>query len=84
MAVGGRPKETTPETELGEFIDDDWGGRTTPLKSRMRGKTNSTSVPRKSYMLWPLRSTLTPTGTPGRIHPPTAFLPFTIWIPSMA
>ena len=84
MAFGGRPKETTPETALGEFIDADCGGRTTPLNSRMRGKTNSTRVLRNSYMLGPLRSTLTPTGMPGRIHPPTAFLPLTSWMPSTA
>jgi len=81
MASGGRPKETTPETALGEFEEADAGGMTIPGKSRRRGRTNSTSVPRKSYILGPLRSTLTPRGMPGLTQPPMDLTPFTIWTP---
>lgn len=83
IATGGKPKETTPETPEGDCMFEEAGGITTPWNSRMRGRTNSTNVPMKSYILSPLRSTLTPHGIPGRIHDETAFLPRTTWTPSL-
>jgi hypothetical protein len=82
IASGGKQHGTV----LGVVLELLFGGSTIPLKSRSWGRTNSVRVLRKSYILCPDpgKSTFAPTGTPGLIHPPTAPLPLTNCIRSIA